>query len=422
MPRQNGTKTTEEQPHDGPVKHRDDSAAHRALARLPVVRVILEQLRDLHILPDQSVLPDLHAINGAIRACALVSPVWLVAAREILFAQLAFTRGESVRKWLEVGGDGPCEYATRDIQLYDQYPFKPATDERETDAKWSYADLDQLLSKVRGLRSLKVLFLWQKDLPGDWLTHDNLSTVTTLVLCSAISKPSKPLAMTRLEKLTLVDVCGDRLKRDWGTLCAALSASPGGARVTDLDLHAFPNPEPYLVRLIGVTRSLRHLTLHALRPSPHVWQVYVFAAGCTALETLRVCTMYGGAPEALLCFPTGPPTLIVDELAGTVGHGHEHVRQRALEPCPVGVLIATLARKELGAVRTIALNHVRMTTRDYRPEIYQLIAVKHISLSFNAHVDMTDAERQRLDHLISRSQGDSQPKQSHANVELDAID
>ncbi|BGP41098.1 hypothetical protein JCM10450v2_005129 [Rhodotorula kratochvilovae] len=419
---QNGTQTADKQLHDAPAAQSFPSAAHTALAHLPIVRAILEYLKDSYVRPEQSSLADLNASNGALRACALVSPLWSVAAREVLFAKIAFTRRESVRMWLDVVGDGQSKYKTRELHLYDQYPFKPAQDEDDARAKWSYAELDKLFSKLTGLEDLEMMFLWQRHVPGDWLTHENLATLTKLALCSPISKPSKPLAMLRLEKVHLVDICGDKLERDWGATCAALGSSPGARHVTELDLHAFPEPEPYLVRLLPLTTSLRRLSLHALRPSPHLWQVYLFLAGCTTLDELQLGIALGGALEALLCCPAGPPTLIVETLVGAVGHGHPHVRQRALEPCPVAVLLDVLRRKERGSVRSVMLQHVRATTYDYAGEMFQLRMLTGIDLMFALHKGMNDDEERRLSYLIGRSQRDAQHKALHPTVEFEAVE
>ncbi|TNY22222.1 hypothetical protein DMC30DRAFT_160920 [Rhodotorula diobovata] len=391
-----------EQPQPPPTS---SSPAHQAFALRHVIAHIVWHVQHSYIASKPNPIDMVHAANTDLRACALVGPLWRVAVQPLLNNVLIFTKGSSVRKWVDSpsgGGAGPGAGGETDhLLLFDQLPFKPEVVEGDG-AKWSYREIDALFSKVRGVKKLEIVFAFQDGVPGDWLTHPNLRGVTELCLTCPISAPTKPFPF-KLERLTLADCAADRVQRGWGLTFASFGSSPALRSLYELRLESFPSAPQHLLRLLPCAWSLRELALWAIRPSPHIWQLYVFALACTSLDKLHVEHVGGAGAAALGCFKTGPPNLVFGNLNGTVGHGHALVRQDLLEPCPVHVLLKTLWRREPGKVKTLAINNLHATTCEPIEGLAHL-ARRGILLKLTG-VDSTptDAERREFASLVERS-------------------
>lgn len=113
-----------------------------------------------------------------------------------------------------------------------------------------------------------------------------------------VSTPTKPLPF-KLDDLNLIDVARDHVKRDWISTFESLGSSPALRNLHELRLDAFPTAAEHLLRLVPCASSLRELHLSVLRPSPHAWQTYVFAAACTSLVELHVNYILGWGAEVL---------------------------------------------------------------------------------------------------------------------------
>jgi len=209
-----------------------------------------------------------------------------------------------------------------------------------------------------------------------------------------VSTPTKPLPF-KLDDLNLIDVARDHVKRDWISTFESLGSSPALRNLHELRLDAFPTAAEHLLRLVPCASSLRELHLSVLRPSPHAWQTYVFAAACTSLVELHVNYILGWGAEVLSCFPSGPPLVVVGSISGAVGHGHPHVRQQGLETCPIRVLIDTLWRREPGKLKRLLVQRMRYTTHDYGGDLAQLEAMRGVKSIVGTETSMTDDEVRR---------------------------
>jgi len=156
------------------------SPIHQVLALPHLVSRIVSHLRNLHTRRDQDEYADVCAADPDMLACALVGSLWRFAAQKVLHERLIFFKGKSVRLWLDALGDEEtARYPTHTLELWDKLPFKPEVVEGDG-AKWSYADIGRLLSKVRGVEHLEIYFVFQEEVPGDWLTHPNLASASLL--------------------------------------------------------------------------------------------------------------------------------------------------------------------------------------------------------------------------------------------------
>ncbi|KPV71726.1 uncharacterized protein RHOBADRAFT_47430 [Rhodotorula graminis WP1] len=396
-------------------------ATERALSLEHVVLRVLSHLDSIHF-EDEHQHDPAHATNTDLVACALVAPLWRVIARDLLNEHLIFTKGTTVRKWLDgLGDDGIPRSPTRSLSLRDDLPFKPSS--RDGDgAKWSYADIALLFAKVKGLDHLEIMFVRQDEIPGDLLTHENLASVTYLALGCPVSKPTKPLPF-RLAAVQLFDPSSEdeRLDRDWTSTAILLGTSPALANLRYLRLETFPRAAEYLARMFRLAPRIKNLCLSVLRDEPNLWQVHLFATLCTSLVSLHVEHLLDTGPRVLTSFLTGPPSVNIGNVRGTVGHDHPFVLQALVPPCPVDELFKALRRCRPGSIRRVTFRRIALASYDYEADFIQLHDMCGIRFNGTLVSAMTKNDWAYLDHLVRQSQADPRWQEQHPRQEVDEV-
>ncbi|BGP17283.1 hypothetical protein JCM10213_008163 [Rhodosporidiobolus nylandii] len=357
------------------------SATAVALQRPAVVRSIL-----LHGVAENlevDVQPPLvhEKSYGDLLNASLVCRAWRDIAQELLQKNLVFRRGKQLEAWLRSLPDDREEQRENEIVvLYDPLPFK-AQKEDGDGAKWSFDVVKRALSRVKATRTLCLLFMGQKEVPGEWLSTEGLKFLQILRIGSPFSTSDKPPSFS-LSALA-IDDSYPRLKRDWSSTFRLFAASPSSSSLHSLDLSALPSFDKYLLDLVPFGASLQALAIPAVILSGDLWRFYPFAAACSKLHTLTIGSLRGVTPEILLAFPPTLSNISVNVVEGAPGELNEMSDTW-------GCLTRTL--KELGGLKVFHIGEARKLSTTQYEAVKQVAEEKGFILYIARWLTCTDEE------------------------------
>lgn len=180
----------------------------------------------------------------------------------------------------------------------------------------------------------------------------------------------------KLERLAIIDD-QPAMDRDWSATFRALASSPTASTLRVLKLEHLPQASAHMLALVPMAPGCWQLDLPFLDPNdPQKWRLWVFARLCDSLQYLSVLGFQGDAISILLAFPTGPPSLYIEELVGTVGYGHPLVDESVIPvKDAIHALINVLLQRAFSGqpVRQLVLGSRRNMPRRHQENLVGLI-------------------------------------------------
>jgi hypothetical protein len=180
----------------------------------------------------------------------------------------------------------------------------------------------------------------------------------------------------KLERLAIIDD-HPAMNRDWSATFRALASSPTASTLRVLKLEHLPQASAHMLALVPMAPGCWQLDLPILDPNdPQKWRLWVFARLCDSLQYLSVLGFQGDAISILLAFPTGPPSLYIEELVGTVGYGHPLVDESVIPvKDAIHALINVLLQRAFSGqpVRQLVLGSRRNMPRRHQENLVGLI-------------------------------------------------
>ncbi|GAA5868636.1 hypothetical protein JCM3774_003607 [Rhodotorula dairenensis] len=251
--------------------------------------------------------------------------------------------------------------------------------------------------------------------------------VVSLDLASPLAgNLSKPMRF-QLQRLGIIDDCPS-MRRDWSATFRILTSVPALTGLLDLDLKFLPRAPAHMLALLPAAPSCVQLALPFIDPSdPHQWRLWIFARLCESLRVLSVRGFGGDAINVLLAFPTGPPAVHIDELAGTVGYGHPLVDESVIPvKDAVNTLVSVLIQKAQAdqPVQQLVVDTRRNISAKHHANILELVAsagVRHLRLGIQQD-RLTEEEVSILADYIAKTQTTDRYKWTRSLIELEEIE
>ncbi|GAA5916346.1 hypothetical protein JCM6882_000859 [Rhodosporidiobolus microsporus] len=367
-----------------------------ALSVPAVVKEVLLNLARMSFPFDAHPIVGLEHAYPALCTAALVSRCWRDVAQRLLQRNLIFTCGKQVKKWLETRRFFLPEPPRR---LARQAPFKPQKADGDG-AKWSYEAIGEMLKKVQGTMWLYFLLMGQREVPGEWLTGENLRDVQGLDF-SAPFTPCTTSPHFSLAYLVVHDFV-PRYARNWTASFELLKCSPSPATLHSLDLVPFSQFAKYALDLIPFVHSLHALALPSIALTADVWRLILLAPACKNLHLLSVETFSGVLPELLLAFPSTLAHVNIDVVLGTVGAGAPDilVNKELIEIDTWSTLTRTV--DEMEGLKFLRIGEARHMSIEQHTALEEVAKKRGFDLDIKEwDHDWVDEEKERMRRLVA---------------------
>ncbi|GAA5867168.1 hypothetical protein JCM8547_006262 [Rhodosporidiobolus lusitaniae] len=372
------------------------SVADHALSIPAILRNVLLHLETLCIPLDAHIPTSQTHVYPELCRAALVARSWTPVTRSLLERILVFDRGtKQLLKWLKARNQNEeAKYDNREVVLFDELPFIPGKSE-EDGAKWHYEVIKKMLSKVNGLKALVVLFMGQKELPGDWLVGENIKEVEILITGSPFSATAAKLSFSLVDFKPFDAYPETRLPRSWTSTFQLLESYPTSKSLLSLHLTELRSFERYLTDLAPLASALRIVHLPTIRNTLDAWRILPFATACTALENLHIRQFeQPQLIEVLLSFPPILKTVWIDLVEGSL---IPYASDKRTEEVDAWSVLAQTVEKMQGLQQVIIGCARKLSLRQYQA-LLAVTKVKSVVVEINFwDHELTEEEMKLLD-------------------------